>query len=82
MNDNPYKKLAIRLNSLPNGFPPVQDGAEIRLLRKLFTPGEAELAATLHLTPETPQKIVLHLKILVGISTKSRIRSSLWRGKG
>ena len=57
MNDNPYKKLAIRLNSLPNGFPPVQDGAEIRLLIKLFTPGEAELAATLHLTPETPQKI-------------------------
>lgn len=57
MNDNHFKQLAKRLDLLPNGFPPVQDGAEIRLLEKLFTPHEAELAVSLRLTPETPENI-------------------------
>lgn len=48
-----YKELAERLDALPNGFPPTVDGAELRLLAKLFTPEEAALAAKLRLTPET-----------------------------
>jgi len=48
-----YKELAERLDALPNGFPPTTDGAELRLLAKLFTPEEAALAAKLRLTPET-----------------------------
>ncbi|MDF1516132.1 MAG: hypothetical protein P1S60_20150, partial [Anaerolineae bacterium] len=48
-----YKELARRLDALPNGFPPTPDGAELRLLAKLFTPEEAGLAAKLRLTPET-----------------------------
>ena len=48
-----YKELAHRLDELPNGFPPTPDGAELRLLAKLFTPEEAALAAKLRLTPET-----------------------------
>jgi ferredoxin len=57
MPPNPYKLLAERLDSLPNGFPPTPDGAELRLLAKLFTPEEALLACQLRLTPETPAQI-------------------------
>jgi hypothetical protein len=50
LNDFPYRRLATRLNELPNGFPPASDGAELRLLAYLFTPEEAALAAQLWLT--------------------------------
>ena len=49
-----YRPLANRLNELPNGFPSSPDGAELRLLAYLFTPEEADLAAQLRLTLETP----------------------------
>ncbi|MBM3127827.1 MAG: 4Fe-4S ferredoxin [Chloroflexi bacterium] len=58
---NPYKLLAERLDALPNGFPPTDDGAELRLLAKLFTPEEAALAAQLRLTRETPAQIAARL---------------------
>jgi electron transport complex protein RnfB len=57
MNNNPYERLAQRLDALPNGFPPTADGAELQLLAKLFTAEEAALAAELRLTKETPQEI-------------------------
>ncbi len=57
MNDTPYQHLAERLDALPNGFPSTADGAELRLLAKLFTPEEADLAASLRLTLETPDQI-------------------------
>jgi electron transport complex protein RnfB len=57
MPPDPYKLLAERLDALPNGFPPTLDGAELRLLAKLFTPEEALLACQLRLTPETPTQI-------------------------
>lgn len=57
MKDDPFKRLAERLDALPNGFPPTDDGAELRLLAKIFTPKEAELTAQLRLTRETPQQI-------------------------
>jgi electron transport complex protein RnfB len=52
-----YKRLAERLDALPNGFPPTDDGIELRLLAMLFTPDEAALAAQLRLTRETPGQI-------------------------
>jgi len=60
MPPDPYKLLAERLDALPNGFPPTADGAELRLLAKLFTPEEALLACQLRLTPETPAQIAAH----------------------
>ncbi|MEW5941031.1 MAG: 4Fe-4S binding protein [Chloroflexota bacterium] len=57
MDANAYKKLAERLNALPNGFPPTQDGRELKLLAKLFTSEEAELAAQLTPTLETVEAI-------------------------
>ena len=32
MSQEAYKKLAERLDALPNGFPPTEDGVELRLL--------------------------------------------------
>ncbi len=57
MNQNPYKKLAERLNALPNGFPPTEDGRELKLLEKLYAPEEAELAAQLNPSLETVEEI-------------------------
>lgn len=62
MNENPYKQLAEKLDALPNGFPPTEDGAELDLLAKLYTPEEAALAARLRLTLETPEQIASRLE--------------------
>jgi len=45
---NLFKRLAKHLDDLPGGFPPTESGVEQRILRRLFSPSEAELA--LHLT--------------------------------
>jgi len=52
-----YKRLAEKLNALPNGFPPTDDGRELKLLAKIFTPEQAELAAELLPTFETAEEI-------------------------
>lgn len=57
MESNAYKLLAEQLNALPNGFPPTNDGREIRLLAKLYTSEEAELAAQLSPSLETLEAI-------------------------
>ena len=57
MTENPYRRLAQRLDELPNGFPPTDDGIELRVLERLFTDEEAALAAQLRLTKETPAQI-------------------------
>lgn len=57
MKDDTFKRLAERLDALPNGFPPTDDGLELRLLAKIFTPEEAALTAQLRLKLETPQQI-------------------------
>jgi electron transport complex protein RnfB len=61
MTTSSYKKLAERLNQLPDAFPPTESGSEIRLLQTLFTPEEAELASTLRLTPETAKSLAQRL---------------------
>jgi NAD-dependent dihydropyrimidine dehydrogenase PreA subunit len=48
MTDDIYEKLALHLDNLPGGFPATDSGVEMRILRKLFTLEEAQLA--LHLT--------------------------------
>ena len=56
-----YRQLAQRLDALPNGYPATEDGTELRILEKLFTPEEAELASNLRLTLETPDEIATRL---------------------
>ena len=57
MSDMVYQKLATVLDTLPNGFPSTEDGVEIRLLKKIFSPEEADLFCDLKLTFETPEQI-------------------------
>jgi electron transport complex protein RnfB len=57
MSDESYRQLAEVLNTLPNGFPPTESGVEIKILKKIFEPDEAELFCRLRLTYETPEKI-------------------------
>jgi electron transport complex protein RnfB len=52
-----YQKLAQHLDKLPGGFPPSDSGVELRLLRRLFTPEEAELAVHLTLDREEARVI-------------------------
>ena len=57
MPDEVYRKLARRLDAIPNGFPATESGVELRMLAKIFTPEEAALAAVMRLTYEPTTKI-------------------------
>ncbi|MGD8251432.1 MAG: 4Fe-4S binding protein [Desulfobacterales bacterium] len=50
--DDVYRQLATHLDNLPGGFPPTESGVELRILRRLFTPEEANIALGLTLMPE------------------------------
>jgi ferredoxin len=57
MTDNPYKLLAKRLDSLPEGFPKTPNGVELRLLEYLFNSEEALLASKLQVRLENVREI-------------------------
>ncbi len=52
-----YAKLAEHLDNLPAGFPATDSGVELRILKRLFTPQEAEIALGLTMKPETAAAI-------------------------
>jgi Na+-translocating ferredoxin:NAD+ oxidoreductase subunit B len=47
-----HEQLAHYLDDLPAGYPATESGVERRILRRLFTPDEAELALKLTVLPE------------------------------
>jgi Na+-translocating ferredoxin:NAD+ oxidoreductase subunit B len=57
-----YRRLAQTLDSLPQRFPPADDDSDIRLLAKIFTPEEADLAAQLLPQLESSQEIASRLE--------------------
>lgn len=57
MSDAPYLKLQEFLDQFPLGFPQTPSGIEIKILKRLFTPEEAELAVLLTPTPEDVSQI-------------------------
>jgi electron transport complex protein RnfB len=57
MTEDVYRKLARRLDEIPNGFPSTQSGVELRLLAKIFTVEEAALAAEMRLSSEPAEAI-------------------------
>lgn len=57
MNASVYQNLAKVLDTLPNGFPATDSGVEIRLLKRIFRPQDAELFCDLRLDFETAQQI-------------------------
>jgi ferredoxin len=60
MNDV-FQRLAQHLDRLPAGFPATPSGVELRILRRLFAPEEAEIALALTMLPETPAAIAQRL---------------------
>jgi Na+-translocating ferredoxin:NAD+ oxidoreductase RNF subunit RnfB len=59
LNKNVYKKLARKLDAIPNGFPETERGVELKILAKIYTPEEATLASKMRLTSEIAEQIAL-----------------------
>jgi electron transport complex protein RnfB len=57
MTEDVYRRLAAKLDAMPNGFPATDSGVELELLAKIFTPEEAALAAELRMTLEPASDI-------------------------
>lgn len=57
MSDTIYKKLARVLDTLPNGYPETENGVEIKILERIFTPEDAEIFCNLRLSFETPDQV-------------------------
>ncbi len=57
MQQTIYKKLAQRLDAIPNGFPATESGVELKILEWMFTPEEAALAAEMRLKAESAEEI-------------------------
>lgn len=64
-----YQKLAQHLDSLPGGYPPTDSGVELRILRRLFSPDEAELAVKATLIPEQAKVIARRAKLSLDQAT-------------
>ncbi len=52
-----YEKLRRHLDQLPAGFPATESGVELRILKRLFTPEEAQMALHLGMRLETVDTI-------------------------
>ena len=70
MEDKVYRKLAEHLDKLPGGFRPSETGADIRLLKGLFTLQEAEYATHLTLERENAQTIAKKINLPVDKTKK------------
>jgi len=57
MNQDIFQRLAQHLDDMPAGYPATESGVELRILRRLFTPEQAELAIHLTLLPEEPRVV-------------------------
>jgi len=79
MSSDIYERLAQHLDDLPAGFPRTESGVEIRILRRLFTPEDAELALHLTLIPEEPRVIARRAKIPVEEAAR-RLKEMLKKG--
>ena len=55
--DTVYRNLQKHIDNMPVGFPPSESGLDIRLLKHLFSPEEAEIALELSTLPEPLEKI-------------------------
>ncbi|NPU85974.1 MAG: 4Fe-4S binding protein [Syntrophaceae bacterium] len=61
MSSDVYARLRRFLDALPAGFPETPSGTEIRILKKMFTPADAEFVMNLKDTPEPAADIALRI---------------------
>lgn len=57
MMDDVYQKLAKHLDDLPGGYPVTESGVELRILKRLFTRQEADIASGLSMILEPATSI-------------------------
>ncbi|MGC1403595.1 MAG: 4Fe-4S binding protein [Thermodesulfobacteriota bacterium] len=62
MEEEVYVKLARVLDTLPNGFPLTESGVEIKLLKKIFSPDQADLFCDMRLSFETAEQVAQRTK--------------------
>jgi electron transport complex protein RnfB len=79
MEEESYRKLAEHLDQLPGGFAPSETGAELRLLQRLFTEREAELATHLTLNREGAQAIARRAGLPLAV-TEQRLAEMAHKG--
>ena len=87
---NPYEELARVLDTIPNGYPAVEDGTHIKILEWIFTPEEADLTSKLKLSGETAEEIAQRLdrpideleSLLDTMLTKGQINSWMSKSAG
>ncbi len=61
MSQDVYTRLREFLDKLPSGYPATDSGVEIKILKKLFTPGDAEFVMKLKAEPETAADVAKRL---------------------
>jgi Pyruvate/2-oxoacid:ferredoxin oxidoreductase delta subunit len=71
MPEDVYRRLARRLDAIPNGFPSTESGVELRLLAKIFTPQQASLAAVMRLTHEPAEAIAARAGVDAGTARRT-----------
>jgi len=84
-----YKRLAKKLDKLPQGFPATESGVELRILRKIFSPEDGAMAIRLKPIPETVERIARRLghpedemrAVLDGMADRGQIGSFKLKGK-
>jgi electron transport complex protein RnfB len=54
MAQDVYERLSAFLDQQPARFPPTESAVELKILRKLFTPREAEMATALRMFLSEP----------------------------
>lgn len=80
MNDAIYHRLAQILDTLPNGFPSTENAIEIKILKTVFTPEEADMFCDLKLSFETAEAIAERTgRPLEGLE---EMLTFMWRDRG
>jgi len=84
-----FKRLAKKLDKMPPGFPATESGVELEILRKIFSPEDAEMTLRLKPMPETAEGIAGRLgkphdemrSTLDAMANRGQIAAMRWRGE-
>jgi len=83
MTDDVYKRLRAFYDRLPGGFPETDTGVEIKILKKMYNPAEAEIVLNMSAMPEPAAEIAKRMgKKAVAVSVKlgdMADRGIIWR---
>lgn len=63
MSDQVYIQLREHLNNMPTGYPVTESGAEIKMLKKFYTPEQARIAVSVGRKPEKAEAIAKKLNM-------------------